>query len=137
MKKITQWIKDNPWKLIFWIFAICALFTAVRLSLDAGFSGDEEFQMKQAKAVYDFYASGGKDTVAIDARPDWNLPHYGQTVDNLAYFIAHVFSIDDELTVRHVCNAICGWLILLFGGLIAHRITGNWRSAFFVALLMF
>lgn len=137
MKKFAQGIKGNPWKLLFWIFAIFALCTSIRLSLDAGFSGDEEFQMRQAKAVYDFYASGGKDTTAIDARPDWNLPHYGQTVDNLAYFIAHVFSIEDELQVRHVCNVICGWLILLFGGLIARRITGNWRSAFFVALLMF
>ena len=58
-------------------------------------------------------------------------------VDNIAYVIAHVFSIEDELMVRHICNAICGWLMLLFGGLIAHRITGNWRSAFFVAVLMF
>ena len=137
MKKITQGIKDNPWKLLFYLFLIFSLCTGIRLSLDAGFSGDEEFQMKQAKAVYDFYASGGKDTVAIDARPDWNLPHYGQAVDNIAYFIAHVFSIEDELMVRHICNVICGWFLLLFGGLIAHRITGNWRSAFFVAVLMF
>ena len=137
MKKITQWCKNNPWGIIFWLFLVCALCLSVRLSLDAGFSGDEEFQMRQAKAVYDFYATGGKDTTAIDARPDWNLPHYGQSVDNIAYVIAHVFSIEDELMVRHICNAICGWLMLLFGGLIAHRITGNWRSAFFVAILMF
>ena len=137
MNKVFQSLKNNPWKIVFWLFLIIALCTTIRLSLDAGFSGDEEFQMKQAKAVYDFYASGGKDTTAIAARPDWNLPHYGQTVDNVAYFIAHFFSIEDQLMVRHICNSICGWLMLLFGGLIAHRITGNWRSAFFVAILMF
>lgn len=137
MNKITQWLKNNPWKLIYWLFLIIALCTSIRLSMDAGFSGDEEFQMRQAKAVYNFYATGGKDTTAIDARPDWNLPHYGQSVDNIAHVIAHVFSIEDEIMVRHICNAICGWLMLLFGGLIAHRITGNWRSAFFVAVLMF
>ena len=58
MKNFIVWIKNNPWKLIFWLFLIIALCTSIRLCLDAGFSGDEEFQMKQAKAVYDLCHRG-------------------------------------------------------------------------------
>jgi len=93
--------------------------------------------MKHAKAVYDFYATGGKDTTAIKISDDWNLPHYGQTVDNIAYTISKWFSIEDQVMVRHITNAFFGWTLLLLGGLIAFRISGKWRASLIVAALMF
>jgi tetratricopeptide (TPR) repeat protein len=137
MSKIKNWITENYWRFGFYLFITIALFLTVRLSMDAGYSGDEEFHMKQAKAVYDFYATGGKDTAAIAFTDTWNLPHYGQTVDNIAYDIAKWFSIEDQVMVRHITNAIFGWTLLLLGGLIAFRITGKWRASLIVAVLMF
>ena len=65
MSKIKNWITGNYWRFGFFLFITIALFVTIRLSMDAGYSGDEEFHMKHAKAVYDFYATGGKDTSAI------------------------------------------------------------------------
>ena len=65
MNKIKLWITTNYWQFSFYLFITIALFTTIRLSMDAGYSGDEDFHMKHAKAVYDFYATGGKDTTAI------------------------------------------------------------------------
>ena len=137
MNKIKHWITENYWRFSFYLFITIALFTTIRLSMDAGYSGDEDFHMKHAKAVYDFYATGGKDTTAVAYTPEWNLPHYGQTVDNIAYTVSKWFSIEDQVMVRHVTNAIFGWFLLLFGGLIAFRISGKWRAALIVAALMF
>ncbi|HPE41327.1 MAG TPA: tetratricopeptide repeat protein [Bacteroidales bacterium] len=137
MSKIKNWITDNYWRFSFYLFITIALFMTIRLSMDAGYSGDEDFHIKHAKAVYDFYATGGKDTTAITLSDDWNLPHYGQTVDNIAYTISKWFSIEDQVMVRHITNAVFGWTLLLLGGLIAFRISGQWRTAMIVAALMF
>lgn len=137
MSKIKNWITENYWRFGFFLFITIALFVTIRLSMDAGYSGDEEFHMKHAKAVYDFYATGGKDTSAIAFTDTWNLPHYGQTVDNIAYTISKWFSIEDQVMVRHITNAIFGWTLLLLGGLIAFRISGKWRASLIVAALMF
>ena len=137
MSKIKNWITGNYWRFGFFLFITIALFVTIRLSMDAGYSGDEEFHMKHAKAVYDFYATGGKDTTAITINSTSNLPHYGQTVDNIAYTISKWFSIEDQVMVRHITNAIFGWTLLLLGGLIAFRISGKWRASLIVAALMF
>ncbi|MCL2028011.1 MAG: phospholipid carrier-dependent glycosyltransferase, partial [Bacteroidales bacterium] len=130
-------IKQNPLKYTFFGLAFVLLCMLVRMSSDAGMSGDEHYQMEQAKNVYNFYATLGKDTAATSYRDDWNLAHYGQSVDNLAYAIARIFNIEDEILVRHITNSFFGWLLILLGGLIAFQIAGKWRVAIIVALLMF
>ncbi len=134
---IFQRIKENPLKYTFWGLVFVLLCFSFRMSFDAGMSGDEQFQIDQAKNVYNFYTTLGKDTTAAHFREDWNLAHYAQSVDNLAYAVAKIFNIEDQLLVRHVTNSICGWLMVLLGGLIAFQIAGKWRAAIIVALLMF
>ncbi|MDR2907399.1 MAG: tetratricopeptide repeat protein [Bacteroidales bacterium] len=135
--RIVQLIKENPSKYLFVGLAFILLCVSFRMSFNAGMSGDEQFQMDQAKNVYKFYTTLGQDTTAAHFREEWNLAHYAQFIDNLAYAIAKIFNIEDQLLVRHITNSICGWFMILLGGLIAFQIAGKWRAAMIVALLMF
>lgn len=139
MNTINNWIKSDYWRFAFFVTIAVTLVVMIRLTLDAGYSGDEDFHVKHAKAVYDFYATGGKDTAAVTVieEESWNLPLYGQAVDNIAYVIHRWFGFEDLITVRHITNVIFGWTLLLFGGLIAVRVSGKWRTALIVALLLF
>jgi len=136
-KNLFQHIKQNPSKYLFWGIVLAILPISIRMSLDAGMSGDEHHQIDQAKNVYNYYTTLGKDTTAAHFREEWNLAHYAQSVDNLAYAIAKIFNIEDQILVRHVTNSFCGWLIVLLGGIIAFQISGKWRAAIIVVLLMF
>lgn len=136
MKEFFKKNKKNPW---FWIFiGIClaGLIALPLMSKQAGNSGDEHFHLEQAEHVYDYYATGGKDSTAAVVTPDWNLPYYGQVVDNFAYFITKTFHIDEIYDARHFINSIFGWLAMFFAALIAYRIAG-WRAAVFTFVLIF
>lgn len=65
MNTINNWIKSDYWRFAFFVTIAVALVVMIRLALDAGYSGDEDFHIKHAKAVYDFYATGGKDSAAV------------------------------------------------------------------------
>ena len=114
------------WKMVFWALAAIGLISIVCMSTDAGMSGDEHFHSEHAKNVYNYYATGGEDSTAAVVTQDYNLPYYGQSVDNLAYFVTETFGIEDEYGTRHIINSIFGWLAMLFAGLIAYRLAG-WR----------
>jgi len=137
MKQFFTSNKTNPWFWVFLILAVGTFFAMPIMSKDAGQSGDEYSHHEQSKYVYDYYASLGKDTLAITPRPkDYNQPYYGQFADNLSYFVAKTFSIDDEYLVRHCVNSLFGWLAILFSALIAYRIAG-WRAAVITFILLF
>ena len=124
------------WKMVFWALAAIGLISIVCMSTDAGMSGDEHFHSEHAKNVYNYYATGGEDSTAAVVTQDYNLPYYGQSVDNLAYFVTETFGIEDEYGTRHIINSIFGWLAMLFAGLIAYRLAG-WRAAVITFVLIF
>jgi len=137
MKQFFLTNKKNPWFWAFLCLALATFFMMPIMSKDAGNSGDEDSHHEQSKYVYSYYATFGKDTMAITPRPkDYNQPHYGQFADNLSYFIAKTFSIKDEYAVRHSVNSLFGWLTILFAALIAYRIAG-WRAAVITFILLF
>jgi hypothetical protein len=126
---------NNIWKYAFYVLAALALILMIRLSQDAGISGDEFFHYQQAENVYKYYASFGEDSTAAVVTEKYNLPYYGQSVDNVAYFITHVFHIDNYMEFRHGLNSIMGWLAILFAGLFVKRVAG-WRAGVFTIILM-
>lgn len=128
--------KDSIWKWIFVGLAITSLVTIILLCLSAGNSGDEHFHLEQAEHVYNYYATGGQDSTAAVVTPQYNLPYYGQCVDNFAYFVTKIFNIENIFEARHIINSICGWLAMFFAALIVYRIAG-WRGAVFTLLLFF
>lgn len=127
---------EKYWFIAFLILVTVGFFTILKLSTDAGMSGDEETHYLHSENVYKYYASGGKDSTAAVVTDSYNLPLYGQSVDNLAYLLIKVFDIDNFMTARHLINAICGWLAMLFIGLLAYRLAG-WRAAVISFVLVF
>ncbi|MDR0414678.1 MAG: phospholipid carrier-dependent glycosyltransferase [Prevotellaceae bacterium] len=125
------------WRWAFIGLAVVALVGIVRMSLDAGISGDETYHYKHAADVYSYYMSGGKDTTAVTLTQQNNMPSYGQVVDNIAFFVEKIFHVEDYMVVRHVINAICGWLAMLFASLIAFRVGRQWKAAILTLLLLF
>ncbi|MDL2296769.1 tetratricopeptide repeat protein [Bacteroidales bacterium OttesenSCG-928-B11] len=124
------------WKWAFWGIALIGLIAIIILSLDAGNSGDEHFHLEQAENVYNYYTTFGKDSTAAVVTEKYNLPYYGQSVDNFAYFVSKIFNVDDTYAARHIINSLFGWLAMLFVGLIAYRIAG-WRAAVIAFTLIF
>ena len=141
LNNLSNWMKADYWRSAFVLLISILFFAIVRLSLDAGMSGDEHFHAAHAAHVYEFYRTFGKDTAAITITDlggnAGNLPTYGQVVDNLAHAIYRWIGSDDEMKVRHVTNSIFGWLAILFTALIGFRVSRKWYPTIIIALLMF
>lgn len=144
MKKLFSENKNSIW---FWIFvgmAVVLLLAMPLMSLRAGNSGDEDkFQIPQGRFVMDYYHSDGQDTTCMKdvvtlngKEQSWNLKYYGCSFDVVTEWINQTFGIDDIARTRHICNSLLGWIIILFGGLIAYRI-GGWRAGVMTMLLLF
>lgn len=127
--------ENKIWKYAFYFLIGFALVLMISLSQDAGISGDEFYHYEQAENVYKYYATQGQDSTAAVITEKYNLPYYGQSVDNFAYFITHVFHTDNYMEFRHGLNSIMGCLAILFAGLFVKRIAG-WRAGVFTIILM-
>ena len=136
--------KRNAW---FWLFVATAAILLVAMPLmsrSAGNSGDEDkFQIPQGRFVLDYFASDGADTTCLmdvvqfnGHNQEWNLKYYGCSFDVVTEWLNRTLGIDDIARTRHTCNALMGWLIVLFGGLIAWRVAG-WRAGTLAMLLLF
>lgn len=144
MKKLFGENSKNIW---FWLFvgiAVLLFFAMPMMSRSAGNSGDEDkFQIPQGRFVMDYFKSDGQDTTCMKnvvnlngIDQNWNLKYYGCSFDVVTEWINQTFGIEDIARTRHMCNAFMGWLIVLFGGLIAYRM-GGWRAGVFAMLLLF
>lgn len=104
-------------------------------SQDAGISGDEFFHTEHAEHVFNFYKTGGQDTLATTVTESNNLPLYGQLIDNIAHGIGLLFNVEDYMALRHGLNSIVGFIAILFVGLFVKRV-GGWRAGVFSLILM-
>ena len=86
--------KNSVWKWVFLALAGLGLISIIGMSTGAGMSGDEHFHAEHAVNVYNYYITGGADSTAAVVTPEYNLPYYGQSVDNLAYVVAKIFGIE-------------------------------------------
>lgn len=128
-------IKKNIWQYLFYIIGAISLISMIFASQDAGISGDEFFHTEHAEHVFNFYKTGGQDTLATTVTDDNNLPLYGQLIDNIAHGIGLIFNVDDYMALRHGLNSIVGFLAILFVGLFVKRV-GGWRAGVFSMILM-
>ncbi len=122
-------------KNIFILISIGLLFWMLFQSKDAGNSGDEHYNLEQSEYVFNYFKSAGKDLSAVDTE----LPmqkYYGQSFDNLVYFVERWFGFEDSYLLRHFFNSLTGWLLILFSGLTASLLFG-WRAGLITLLLMF
>lgn len=98
------------------------------LAPKAAINVDEQLHYPHAKKVVNWYFTGGKDDSSLHT-PKTNLKYYGQSVDNFTALINRVFKIENEYLTRHFTGALMFWLLLLFSGLTAKKITGSWNAA--------
>ena len=126
--------KKSPWFWAFLIIIVVLFFAMPLMSLDAGNSGDEDgYQWPYAEQIYNFYASGGEDTTCLQNN---DMGMHGGFFDQFTYTLVKWFNIDNYSQLRHIWNAIFGWICLLFTGLIARKIVG-WRASTFTVILLF
>ncbi len=127
------------YRLLFFVIAIGLMFTMTHLSKDAGVSGDEMVNYNHAKLVYEYYAKGDKSAVDVRVNPNLDrtmLQYYGQSFDNITYFVNKITNTDSPFESRHLMNSLVGWLIILITGLLLSHIAG-WRAAIIGMIMLF
>jgi len=124
---------ENNRKIIFYLLAAFMLFAMLVISRDAGISGDEEVHYKQSEMVYKYFSTLGKDQTSLDT-PKTHLKYYGQTFDNLATGLTHLFGITDIYSFRHLMCSVSGWLTIVITALFAAYFSG-YGAAILVLIL--
>jgi tetratricopeptide (TPR) repeat protein len=123
----------------FLAFALALLIGMPIAAWQAGISGDEKVQYEQGKAILDWFVNFGEETEANKTALDDQrfLMHlYGSSFDTVTAAFNELFGVDNEYEWRHVLNALTGWLLILFTGLIAVHISG-WRAGLLAMFLLF
>ncbi|MCD6355012.1 MAG: phospholipid carrier-dependent glycosyltransferase [Prolixibacteraceae bacterium] len=109
----------------------------VGLAPKAAVNVDEQLHYPYAKKVVNWYFTRGKDKSCLET-PVTNLKYYGQSVDNFTALVNRVFSIKNEFLTRHLTGAFFFWILLLFTGLIAYRLSSSyWASVIAVLSVIF
>lgn len=126
-------------KILFWILAAAIGIALPIMSLDAGISGDEFVNYEHAEYVYDYFTKG--DTTCMHGVNRGNgsathLEYYGQSFDNITYFINKVFNVDNPYEMRHFLNGLCGSFTILIIGLFLVKTCG-YRAGILGLLLLF
>jgi tetratricopeptide (TPR) repeat protein len=121
-------------KYVFIILSALLLTYMLLLSRSSGVNCDEVLHYKHSVDVYNYFASHGKDTAALNT-PVTHLQYYGQSYDNLTTIIIKTFGIGDVYGFRHFMNTIAGWLTILITALFAIWLAGY--EAGIIVLLLF
>ena len=127
-------MNNKQLKYIFFILATLLLLLMLKGGKDAGISGDEYLHYNQSVSVYNYFATLGKDSSALNT-PNTHLKYYGQSVDNLTTIAIKWFKIDDIFLFRHLSNSIIGWLTILIASLFAISLSGY--SAGILVVILF
>ncbi len=115
---------------------IVMLVVMLWTSKDFGISGDEITQNTYGQKVYDYYASFGKDKACLEPFGRiTNAFYYGGFYD-LVCVTVNKFSPLDPFDTRHLIDAFCGFLIILFAARLA-RLFKGWDAALLVAWFLF
>lgn len=116
-------MKVNKLKYTFIFLSLLLLVLMVIMSINAGVNCDEVLHYGQSEAVYNYFASHGKDLSALNT-PDSNLKYYGQSYDNITTILIKLFKIDDVYDFRHLMSSLAGWLTVLVTALFAVWLEG-------------
>jgi tetratricopeptide (TPR) repeat protein len=126
-------MKENILKYSFILSAGILLLLMVLSSGDAGISCDEVLHYNHSGAVYNYFATHGRDKSALET-PVTHLKYYGQSYDNITTILARWFRIDNVYRFRHLMSPLAGWLTVLVTALFALWLSG-YRTALLVIVL--
>ncbi len=116
---------------------LIGLFLAMPfMSFDYGATGDEKIQDDYGQKVVKFYTSLGQNTSATTFKGTYRYGGLFEFFGSGAANIVDNFTEDNyRFETRHVLNALFGFLIFLFGGLLG-RYFGGWRGGLLVLLFL-
>ncbi len=105
-------------------------------SKDFGITGDEITQNTYGQKVYDYYATFGKDQSCLQPFGRMtNVFYYGGFYDFVCVAVNKISPLE-TFNTRHMIDALCGFLIILFAVRLARFFRG-WDSGFAVAWFLF
>ena len=123
-------------RLAFSLILIGLFLAMPLLSFDYGATGDENIQDGYGKKVVNFYTSLGQDQSATSYKGTYRygglFEFFGSGAANI---VDHYTEDNYRYETRHVINALFGFLIFLFGGLLG-RYFGGWRGGLLVLLFL-
>lgn len=127
-------------KIAFFIIAVLSFIVLPWGSQSIGIPSDEPIDMEYGKAAYQFYNSGGEDTLFVNLsayggdviRPDQK--YYGALFEGFTYTVSELLGTSIFPT-RHFLTAIVGCFIFLFVGLTVKEAKG-WTAALIALLLI-
>ena len=124
---------------IFRFSALGILLLTILLSLFSGINGDDEFQNDYSEKLADYYLSFGANKEALYIEKG-NMHYYGGFFDLVTGLTNRALGFEEvDMAyhhVRHVFNAIMGFLAMLFVGLLAKEVAG-WRAGILALWLIF
>jgi tetratricopeptide (TPR) repeat protein len=121
-------------KYVFIVLSALLLVFMLLMSRSAGVNCDEVLHYKHSVAVFNYFASHGKDTAALNT-PVSHLQYYGQSYDNITTILIRWFRIDDVYGLRHIMSTLAGWLTILVTAIFAVWLAGY--EAGIIVLLLF
>ncbi|MGB3077016.1 MAG: glycosyltransferase [Chitinophagales bacterium] len=124
--------QDALFRMLFSVSSVLLFFIMTTLSFQFGITGDERVQKDYGEKVLDYFTTFGKDHAALEFK---NLYFYGGFFDMLCAAANRYIGVLDPYDMRHLLNAIFGFLMIFFAALIAKRL-GSWRSGFIALVLL-
>ncbi|NJN77101.1 MAG: phospholipid carrier-dependent glycosyltransferase [Saprospiraceae bacterium] len=137
--------ESGIYRFLFAALMVVLLFLMPILSSDFGISGDEYAQKVYGEFIVEHFDTDGAFKATKEEYPDYegqdaltmkpNLWLYGGGFDYMAAKINDWFPAYDDYNVRHFLNALTGFLLIFFTGLLGKELTNSWRMGFLAALL--
>jgi Dolichyl-phosphate-mannose-protein mannosyltransferase len=115
--------------------ALALLAVMVSVSRDFGATWDEPFQQHYGELIWGYLHGQIPRDVFDVARGNQFL--YGGLFELIAVTAQHAFAKADVYVVRHMVNAVFGWIGIVYVGLLAARAAGpraGWIAAAFMTL---
>ncbi|MCK4920740.1 MAG: hypothetical protein KAS71_06830 [Bacteroidales bacterium] len=123
-------------RFIFTILSVLIMVITPVISFNAGISGDEEKHHLHAEKVYNYFATGGEDTLALKD-PKYKLNYYSQSFDLICYVGAKVFNIERVYELRHVLNGFTAAAAIVTTGVFVRFLAGNFAGILSLFFLFF
>lgn len=138
-KNVTDTVRkrEATYRMLFFFFSIVLFFTMTTLSFQYGITGDDVDQKIYGEKVLSYYLTLGKDTSCLHLKVGnkENLHLYGGLFNMIPAAASKIFPAADIYDLRHLFDAITGFLAMLFAGLLAKKL-GGWRAGFLGLVLM-
>lgn len=140
ISRLLEWTgKYEKPRIVFYCIALVLFAVLMSIAPQVGITGDEPLDAANGKYCLEYYTHGDTSFADYSKVPAVKIPHmkyYGVGFEILPAFIVKYWGMGtQEYLIRHLLNAIFGFLFMLFAGLIAKEVK-NWRLACITLLVM-